>query len=200
MKFIKRMRAFTLVELLVVMAIIATLAGLAFPAIGAAITQSQMTTTLANAKQVYIAAQRMALDGASTGDSNLGWPADIGTNGNTVAVYTAALANGDYLPRSTFTKIFGAPGIIVPSDGIITGGKDTAFRWFKLGDADSSSCVFIATRNFTLKGELDSSQKPFNDKGFMTFRKGGDGGVYKRSQAGSANTNVYGQLIVTELE
>jgi hypothetical protein len=46
------------------------LAGIFFPAIGAAITQSQMTTGLAKAKTVYIALQRYELDAASTGDAS----------------------------------------------------------------------------------------------------------------------------------
>ncbi len=46
---------FTLIELLVVIAIIAALAAFAVPALTSALTRGQMTGTLNNARQFYLA-------------------------------------------------------------------------------------------------------------------------------------------------
>jgi prepilin-type N-terminal cleavage/methylation domain-containing protein len=190
MKFLKRMRAFTLVELLVVMAIIATLAGLAFPAIGSAITQSQLTTVLANAKQVYIAAQRASLDGASTGDTTLGWPLDV-ASADTKA-YLTMLAANDYLPNTSFSKILGAPGVTSITTGTNDVSKDNiAFKIAKISDTNESSTIFLVTKNFSAAGTALAGS-PFADKGFVTFKKGGDGGIYKKNQI--SQTNLYGAV------
>src|SRR6476661_1119117 len=74
--------AFTLIEMLVVISIIAVLAAFAVPALTSALTKGQMTGTLNNGRQLYLAAQQMALDGAANSDPALVWPGDdaaIGT-------------------------------------------------------------------------------------------------------------------------
>ena len=58
-------RAFTLIELLVVISIIAILALLAGPALTQALTKGQMTGTLNNARQFYLASFQMATDGSA---------------------------------------------------------------------------------------------------------------------------------------
>jgi len=49
--------AFTLIEMLVVISIIAVLAAFAVPALTSALTKGQMTGTLSNCRQLYLAAQ-----------------------------------------------------------------------------------------------------------------------------------------------
>ena len=71
--------AFTLIEMLVVISIIAVLAAFAVPALTSALTKGQMTGTMNNGRQLYLAAQQMALDGAANGDPALAcrispWP------------------------------------------------------------------------------------------------------------------------------
>ena len=68
--------AFTLIEMLVVISIIAVLAAFAVPALTSALTKGQMTGTLNNGRQLYLAAQQMALDGAANSDPTLVWPGD----------------------------------------------------------------------------------------------------------------------------
>ena len=53
--------AFTLIEMLVVISIIAVLAAFAVPALTSALTKGQMTGTMNNARQLYLAGQQMAL-------------------------------------------------------------------------------------------------------------------------------------------
>ena len=79
MKMLARNVAFTLVELLVVISIIAILASLALPAITGALVRGQMTQTLSNMKQLHLVTQQMAIDSTTTGDTNLGWPGDMPT-------------------------------------------------------------------------------------------------------------------------
>ena len=68
MKINKTSSAFTLIELLVVIAIIAILAALAVPALTSALAKAQMSGTMNNARQLYLAQFQMSNDGASTGD------------------------------------------------------------------------------------------------------------------------------------
>ena len=73
----KYFSAFTLIELLVVIAIIAILAALAVPALTSALAKAQLTGTMNNERQVYLAQFSMANDGSATGDPKLAWPGDL---------------------------------------------------------------------------------------------------------------------------
>src|SRR5690348_12841524 len=76
----KKTSAFTLIELLVVISIIAVLAGLAVPALTNALTKGQMTGTMNNARQLYLAGFQMANDGSANSDPSLAWPGDLTTS------------------------------------------------------------------------------------------------------------------------
>ena len=87
MKINKTSSAFTLIELLVVIAIIAILAALAVPALTSALAKAQMTGTMNNARQLYLAQFQMANDGAATGDATLAWPGDLRRATSDLAAY-----------------------------------------------------------------------------------------------------------------
>ena len=70
---------FTLIEMLVVIAIIATIAAFAVPALTSAMAKGQMTGTMNNARQLYLAGYQMALDGGTNSDGNRAWPGDYAT-------------------------------------------------------------------------------------------------------------------------
>src|SRR5437773_1244588 len=72
-----RQGGFTLIELLVVIAIISILAAFAVPALTSALKKGQMTGTMNNARQLYIAQFQMSNDGAATGDAGSAWPGDL---------------------------------------------------------------------------------------------------------------------------
>ena len=76
-KINKSSSAFTLIELLVVIAIIAILAALAVPALTSALKKAQMSGTMNNGRQLYLAAFQMANDGAATNDASSAWPGDL---------------------------------------------------------------------------------------------------------------------------
>src|SRR5438132_12967249 len=94
---IRSQSAFTLIEMLVVISIIAVLAAFAVPALTSALTKGQMTGTLNNGRQLYLAAQQMALDGAANSDPTLVWPGDDPVNITSVTNYCNRLVANDYL-------------------------------------------------------------------------------------------------------
>src|SRR5215831_21214828 len=73
--------AITLIELLVVTAIIAILVALVVPALTKALNKAQMTGTMNNARQLYLAQFQMSNDGTATGDASSAWPGDLFAGG-----------------------------------------------------------------------------------------------------------------------
>ena len=101
--------AFTLIEMLVVISI-AVLAAFAVPALTSALTKGQMTGTMNNGRQLYLAAQQMALDGAANSDPNLVWPGDDTVNLGTLNNYMTRLVQNDYLKAGDVQKLLSGPG------------------------------------------------------------------------------------------
>src|SRR5437588_9835526 len=110
-KINKPSSAFTLIELLVVIAIISILAAFAVPALTSALAKGQMTGTMNNARQLYIAQFQMSNDGAATGDASSAWPGDISPAppANLTAYLNVLLGKG-YLKGGDALKLFSAPG------------------------------------------------------------------------------------------
>src|SRR3954470_1365340 len=113
----KSLAAFTLVEMLVVIAIIATIAAFALPAITGALTRGQLAQTVNNERQIYLATFAMTTDGTQTGDAKYAWPGDLAQNTTdptvtiaTVGDFVQRLVDNDYL-KSGDLKVFAAPGV-----------------------------------------------------------------------------------------
>jgi prepilin-type N-terminal cleavage/methylation domain-containing protein len=187
-------KAFTLIELLVVIAIIAALAAFAVPALTSALTRGQMTGTLNNARQFYLAGYQMALDGSSNSDPTLTWPGDD-QNAATLnlKLYCAKLIKNDYLKTGDLTKLLSAPGAVctVTATGPDANGDYTvtyaagapALKVYKVKDADAANTIFAVTKNYTYDTALTSTTSPFGDKGFVVVRKGGDATILRRNNA-----------------
>src|SRR6058998_1580217 len=117
----KTSSAFTLIELLVVIAIIAILAALAVPALTSALAKAQMSGTMNNARQLYLAQFQMSNDGAATGDATSGWPRDLqnqlvlggATFPNTLEGYCNILLAKGYLKGGDVFKLLNAAGASV---------------------------------------------------------------------------------------
>jgi prepilin-type N-terminal cleavage/methylation domain-containing protein len=198
MKFINRLRAFTLIELLVVISIIAILASLALPAITGALARGQMTQSVSNMKQLHLVAQQIALDGSTSGDTNLAWPGDLPTK--TWASWAGIVTNG-YMTVADLAKMCSAPPITASSNTVVssTPGTTRAVIAYQVSETNDSAVVIFSSSNFTNKASPAApvaGGKPFGNKGFVVFRKGGDGGVLQVNQA--TNTNVVGGF-ATEL-
>ncbi len=185
-KLPQSLRGFTLIELLVVISIIAILASLALPAITGALARGQMTQTVSNARQLYVATFQMALDGQTTGDTNLGWPADTG---GTWATWAANLVGGKYMSANDFAKMLSAPGVTRATNVSASAPTPSALSVYNVADSSANSTVFITSANFTQGQALNETNKPYGNKGFIVLRKGGDGAVFQERQA--TNTSIF---------
>ena len=192
----KNQSAFTLIEMLVVIAIIATIAAFAVPALTSALTKGQMTGTMNNARQVYLAGYQMALDGSSNSDANLAWPGDYAaaTGVTSVTKYVEKLIQNDYLKGGDLSKLLSAPGSACTATVDNTSSPPTvtslapksAVKIYKVKDTDSSNTIYAATANYTYNTALKTTDAPFGDKGFIIIHKGGDGVVLKKNNATAA--------------
>lgn len=191
-----RSSAFTLIELLVVISIIGILASLALPAISGAMVRGQMTQTLSNMKQLHLATQQMALDATTTGDTNLGWPGDTGSN---FVTWATNLLGGSYLSSSDLAKLLSAPGVVVPVPATNNAPAKSALILYSVSENSDGSTVFLSSANFTNSttgGDAPSSEaKPYGNKGYIVFRKAGDGAILQARQVGAAYTNIIGGFV-----
>ena len=198
MNFLNRLKAFTLIELLVVISIIAILASLALPAVMSAVAQGQMTQTLSNMKQLHLVTQQMAMDATTTGDTNIGWPGDLADK--TFKGWATAILGG-YMTTNDFAKMLSASGVTAPQNtdptGLKAGDKrGRAILLYPVSETNTASTVLLSTSNFTNTASGGASPKanalPYGNKGFVVYRKGGDGIVLKANQAGNNYTNIIG--------
>jgi prepilin-type N-terminal cleavage/methylation domain-containing protein len=196
----KTSSAFTLIELLVVIAIIAILAALAVPALTSALKKAQMTGTMNNGRQLYLAAFSMSNDGAATGDASLAWPGDLIASTQLAAgslqdyCNNFLLAKG-YLKGGDFLKLLNAPSCAFvatigagPPETITFNTGSAALKVYPLSDAAPSNAIFATSHNYdydtALTGSL--SQLPYGTNGFIVVQKGGNAAVFKEGQATAA--------------
>jgi prepilin-type N-terminal cleavage/methylation domain-containing protein len=199
-KINKPSSAFTLIELLVVIAIIAILAALAVPALTSALAKAQMSGTMNNARQMYLAQFSMSNDGAATGNSNLGWPGDLIDANALVASdykgYINVLLQNGYLKAGDILKLENAPGAnfqatinnatTPPTIGSFDGGN-AALKVYTIRDPDSANCIYAASHNYVyntaLSANIGANRIPYFTKGFIVIKKGGDAAVFREGQA-----------------
>jgi prepilin-type N-terminal cleavage/methylation domain-containing protein len=190
--------AFTLIEMLVVISIIVILAAFAGPAIFNALAKGQMTGSMNNARQLYLAGQQMALDGSTNSDPTRAWPGDLSeaapSSGGasspitTLQQYIGRLVQGDYLKAGDVQKLLSAPGATCTAtaetagSAVTLGGK-SGLKVYKVKEADGSNTIFAVTANYTYATALEPSAAPYGDKGFVVQRKGGDAVMLKKNNA-----------------
>ena len=187
--------AFTLIELLVVIAIIAILAALAVPALTSALKKAQMTGTMNNGHQLYLASFSMANDGAATGDASLAWPGDLLASGQLAAgslndYCNLFLLNKGYLKSGDFLKLLNAAGCnfqatISPGtpDTIAFSAGTAALKVYPVTDSAPANAVFCVSHNYTYDTGLTNGTVPYATNGFIVVQKGGSAVVFKEGQA-----------------
>jgi prepilin-type N-terminal cleavage/methylation domain-containing protein len=186
--------AFTLIELLVVISIIAILALLAGPALTQALTKGQMTGTMNNARQLYLAGFQMATDGAANSNQAYSWPGDDPTL-TSLEAYCTKLVQNDYLKAGDLQKILNAPGatcnvttVAGPPASVTLAGR-SALKVYKIKEVDSANTIFSVTSNYSYNVPLEPTKVPFGDKGIIVIRKGGDAAVYRKNEATQSGWN-----------
>jgi len=181
--------AFTLIELLVVISIIAILASLAIPAVTGALVKGQLVQTMNNARQLQLATQMMTLDTQNAGGDGLEWTSTNsagGTQAASLQVYFSALTNNNYLTQADLRKVLSAPGKAVT--GTTFGAGNIAFQFFEVSEQSPSDQPLLVTANWS-QGGLTTSP-PYAKKGFVVYKKGGEGGMYTRPQD-ATSTNIF---------
>src|SRR5438105_13157770 len=185
--------ALTFIELLVVMSLSAVLAACAVPALTSVLTKGQMTGTMNNGRQLYLAAQQMALDGSANSDPSLAWPGDYAPIPN-LSAYMTFLVDNDYLKVGDVQKLLSGPGssAAVTSDNatppVITVAGTSALKIYPVTESDASNAIFAVSRNYVYNTGLVAANggvpnNPFGQKGFIVQRKGGDASVLRAGNA-----------------
>jgi prepilin-type N-terminal cleavage/methylation domain-containing protein len=196
-KIRKYFSGFTLIELLVVIAIIAILAALAVPALTSALAKAQMTGTMNNERQLYLAQFQMSNDGAATSDPTSAWPGDLAGltgGGATVTDYLNVLCGKGYLRGADAIKLLNAPGASYTAtvntsggvDSLSGGGGTPALKVWLVQDANPATTIFCTSRNYTYNTALAGTDSPYGSRGFITIKKGGDASIYRVGQAQAA--------------
>jgi prepilin-type N-terminal cleavage/methylation domain-containing protein len=198
MKINKTSSAFTLIELLVVIAIIAILAALAVPALTSALTKAQMTGTMNNGRQLYLAQFQMSNDGAAQGNPALSWPGDLAAGGqlppgSTLVTYANLLLANGYLKAADAIKLFNAPGaaftagiVVGPPEQINAPAGIAAVKVYPVLEADAANAIFCVSHNYVYDTALAAGTAPYGTKGFIAIQKGGNAVVFRESQATAA--------------
>lgn len=196
----KRFAAFTLIELLVVIAIIALLTSLSLPHILKALTKGQMTQTLNNARQLYLATQTVAMDAVTAGATTVGWPGDQAAP--SFSTWATALCSGS-VSTNEFCKLCSAPAVEVVN--MPTSARETAFKVYPVQENSESDAIFLITRNATIHGSghdvtitLDPTIKPYGNQGCVIIHRGGDGLILSPQQLN--NSRVIGSVVGAPLE
>jgi prepilin-type N-terminal cleavage/methylation domain-containing protein len=189
-KLNKPSSAFTLIELLVVIAIIAILAALAVPALTSALAKAQMTGTMNNERQLYLAQFQMSNDGVATGDATLAWPGDYIPAIPDLQTYVNKLVGPGYIRGGDVAKLFSAPSANVtitvvagPPESVTLDAGIGALKVHPLKDADTSNTIFVTSHNYVYNTAIANGSVPYGLKGFIVVHKGGDAAVFKSGQA-----------------
>jgi len=186
----EEVRAFTVIELLVGIAIVIVLVALAAAALPSALAKAQMSGTMNNARQLYLAQFQMADDGSATIPGTLAWPGDYSPPITDLQTYVNKLVGPGYLKGGDVARLLSAPGAGLtltvnngpPSSVTFTGGT-AALKVHPCRDSDRSNTIFCTSHNYVYNAAIANGSVPYGTKGFIVVRKAGDAAVFKSGQA-----------------
>jgi type II secretory pathway pseudopilin PulG len=181
--------AFTRIELVAVIVVIAVIFVLAWPAVQNALVKRDLTRSMNNGRDLYLAAFKMATDGAAKSNSDLAWPGDYPTN--SLTEYCDKLVRNQYLAPADLQRILSAPGAncvatMSGPPGLLLLSGPSAFKVYKVRAADPSNTIFAASSNYIYATPLSADAKPFGDAGIVVVHKSGDASLFGKNQATAA--------------
>src|SRR5262249_40080652 len=152
--------------------------------------KAQMTGTMNNGRQLYLAAFSMANDGSATNDSSSAFAGDLIQSGQITAGATALqtycnnflLAKG-YLRAGDFLKLLNAPGCsfvatIPPGtpDRFAFSSGISALKVWPMPAGAPSNAFFATSHNYDYGTALAGSvsKVPYSTNGFIVVQKGGN--------------------------
>ena len=206
MKKSTKLSAFTLIELLIVIAVIGILAGMLFPAIKAVMNSAQGTRVANNGKQIVTAITTANIDREANSKGDI-WPTvDKGWQNSNE--YFARLLGADGKKAELTgigTSMFAGGGVEAASDA--DGLKTAGNIWSMLAGISvcDDNMPFIWTRNLKditksdfnvsqdqadetdFAGYLDDGEKPFGAQQVVLARKGASFQVIKAKDLTAAN-------------
>ena len=199
---LKNSKGFTLVEMLVVIAIISVLAAALFPAISNALSSASATALKQKGRGIWVAITSANMEREPLNLTAL-WPyecsvdSEAGSPANAVAYFNYLLSNGTDTTKSTEDVDLRVVADLTP-DTLIANGVTAAkigdaltkdnIAWgvVRVGDATPSEIPFLISRNFNTVAtltqqatasatplELDSTVKPFNASRAVWVSRGG---------------------------
>jgi hypothetical protein len=177
---------FSRTKLVIAIGITAVISLLAWPALETALRNRDLTRTMDNGRELYLAAFKMATDGAAKSDANLAWPGDYPAT--SLAEYCGKLVQNHYLQPADLQRFLSAPGATCtagmsgPPATLMLSGQ-SAFKIYKVRATDPSNTIFAVSSNYVYDTPLGSKAVPFGDAGFVVVQKSGDVSIFKKGQA-----------------
>ena len=217
MKKSTKLSAFTLIELLIVIAVIGILAGMLFPAIKAVMNSAQGTRVANNGKQIVTAITTANIDREANSKSDIWptvgkWTGDGGAN----KYFARLMGKGGKAELTGInTSMFAGGGVEAAADADELESKGNIWSMLAGISVCDDNMPFIWTRNMIFSdnskfgsvstsedgedwsGMLDDAEKPFGNQQVVLARKGASFQVVKFKDltdqvflAGSTNSNV----------
>ena len=154
------------------------------PAIGRGLVRGPMTQTLSNMKQLHLATASMSLDNQMTGESPISWTCTgTGATPLTFEQWSNAIVP-EYLSESDFKKLQAYKEVRDYWPDIHV---DNIINAYAVIEDDAATTLLFATKNWRGPGSTSLDDSRYTEKGFVVFRKGGDGAILTKRQASATN-------------
>ena len=199
----RRASGFTLMELLIVIAVIGILAGMLFPAIKAVMNSAQGTRVANNGKQIVTAITTANIDREANSKGDV-WPTTDKGWQNSNEYFARLLGEGGKAELTGIgTSMFAGGGVEAAADATELKTKGNIWSMLAGISVCDDNMPFIWTRNMKdiadgdfatsqdteedWSGKLNDAEKPFGDQQVVLARKGASFQVIKAKDLTAAN-------------